>query len=626
MNINPPCKRKVDKYFLCANNFSMKSRNGFFAIIICLAMVCRTAMAGNCSDEKYRENNPIECQFFIDGATSFFGAAGLVGGALALVGISASSGGDGGTSAPVQPTLTVPAYVGNDISAAELAGVMQNASYVRNMDQYNNIRLAWSLARGYTGRGTTIAVLDAGADTWHGKTVASFASGAIAPDANVVQYKIVDENMKFLSYREIGNAIASATDANVYNASWAVSMSATSLTSRAQLERVTDKHFVDEISAAARTRDAIFVWAAGNDGMAQSGTLSAMPRVIPELNGHFVNVVAFDDATGALADYSNACGITRDWCITAPGSLHTDYTTAYGTSFAAPVVSAAIAVLRQAFPYLTAPQITSLLFETARDLGAPGVDDVYGHGMLDLERATRPVGTALVPIGGTMQPLAAARVSGQIAHNIKSANPQFAFFDEYGRAFSADISENITIQNQSQAWRHLHGNDDIVATAAGNFEFGFRDMDFLPADGLFGIGDKSFISFASTTRQWELDKITLFQTASIGMGRPHTNDNSMITDISGITTASAAIGARVRDWQFAMRIPDTIISGNMTMHTPVGRMADGTIVYNDYTIDLSATRPSVEFTAKYKFLTAGFVDNPYGTDELFVVGRWNIRF
>ena len=110
------------------------------------------------------------------------------------------------------------------------------------------------------------------------------------------------------------------------------------------------------------------------------------------------------------------------------------------------------------------------------------------------------------------------------------------------------------------------------------------------------------------------------------MGRPHTNDNSMITDISGITTASAAIGARVRDWQFAMRIPDTLISGNMTMHTPVGRMADGTIVYNDYTIDLSATRPSVEFTAKYKFLTAGFVDNPYGTDELFVVGRWNIRF
>lgn len=604
----------------------MKLLHAIITATIFISGTCANALGANdCTNPTYRQNNPEKCNFF-GGATALVGGSTIAASALALASL-ASTGGGGGHSGGVQPTLTTRYYVGNDLDSAHLAGIMGSETFERNFDQYNSIRLAWSLGRGWTGVGTNIAVLDSGPDTWHGRTVASFASGAVAPDAHVTEYKIVDEKMDFLAYADIARTIASAPDANVYNASWSVGMRATELKSRAQLERLTDPAFVTELSNATTTRDAIFVWAAGNDAANQSSMLSAMPRVVPELRGHFINVVAFDNATGALADYSNACGITRDWCITAPGSLITDDGAhADGTSFAAPIVSAAIATVRQAFPYMTASQVTSLLFETARDLGAPGIDAIYGHGMLDLERATRPVGVALIPLDdGTMQPLRTARVSGQIAHSIKSANPKFAFFDAYGRAFPGNLNDNISIKNPSVGWRHLHGNQTTNAMDAGNIQIGLRSADFLPTSGFLNTDRQNFISFIGATNTWEYMGAEIFQNATIGHARPETTNDSFITGFSDITTASFAVGTRIQDWTFSVSIPDTVVSGNMTMRLPTGRAPDGTILYHDYTADL-VTRPSVDISAKYKFMTVGFVDNPYGTDELYLLGTWRLQF
>lgn len=606
----------------------MKSLPGIITATIFMSTVCMDALAvNNCTNPTYRKNNPDECNMFFGGATTLIGGTTIAASALALMGLASSGGGSGSNNSATIPTLTTNIfYVGNDVDSAHLAGIMGTDAFSRNFDQYTSIRLAWSLGRGWRGTGTNIAVLDAGLDTWHGRTVASFASGAVAPDANVTEYKITNEYMDFLSYAEIATVIASAHDAHVYNASWSVGMRATELKSRAQLERLTDAGFVAEISNAATARDAIFVWAAGNDGANQSSMLSAMPRVLPELRGHFINVVAFDNATGGLADYSNACGITRDWCITAPGSLITDDgTPADGTSFAAPIVSAAIATVRQAFPYMTAAQVTSLLFETARDLGAPGVDAVYGHGMLDLERATRPVGAALVPMDdGVMQPLRTARVSGQIAHSIKSANPKFAYFDKYGRAFAGDLGDNISIQNPSMGWRHLRDGRDTTITA-GSIQMGMRSADFLPTSGFLNTDHQNFISFIGATNTWEFMDAEISQNATIGFARPQTTTNSFVAGFSDITTASFSVAARVHDWTFSIAVPDTVISGDMTMHLPVGRAPDGTIIYGDYTADL-VTRPSIDISAKYKFITVGFVDNPYGTDELYMLGTWRLQF
>ena len=58
-----------------------------------------------------------------------------------------------------------------------------------------------------------------------------------------------------------------------------------------------------------------------------------------------------------------------------------------GTSFAAPRVTGALAILGQKCPTLSPEQLAYILLRSARDLGAPGVDAVYGYGLLDPENA-----------------------------------------------------------------------------------------------------------------------------------------------------------------------------------------------------------------------------------------------
>ena len=60
-----------------------------------------------------------------------------------------------------------------------------------------------------------------------------------------------------------------------------------------------------------------------------------------------------------------------------------------GTSYAAPRVTGAAAVLRPMCPSLTPQQIGYVLLRSARDLGESGVDEVYGYGLLDVEKAVR---------------------------------------------------------------------------------------------------------------------------------------------------------------------------------------------------------------------------------------------
>ena len=49
-----------------------------------------------------------------------------------------------------------------------------------------------------------------------------------------------------------------------------------------------------------------------------------------------------------------------------------------GTSFSAPTISGAVALLAQAFPNLIGKEIVEILFDSADDLGATGVDSTMG--------------------------------------------------------------------------------------------------------------------------------------------------------------------------------------------------------------------------------------------------------
>ncbi|MDG2524421.1 S8 family serine peptidase [Stenotrophomonas sp. HITSZ_GD] len=98
---------------------------------------------------------------------------------------------------------------------------------------------------------------------------------------------------------------------------------------------------------------------------------------------------------GLISATSNACGAARDVCLFAPADVKTltpagtSPVDAHGTEYAAAQVAGAAALVSSYLPYLTGEQIRQVLLGTATDLGDPGVDDVYGHGLLNIAKAVK---------------------------------------------------------------------------------------------------------------------------------------------------------------------------------------------------------------------------------------------
>lgn len=190
-----------------------------------------------------------------------------------------------------------------------------------------------------------------------------------------------------------------------------------------------------EVSAIrqAGASDMVMVFAAGNERedqpvIARNPTGAAFyPAVRPEnagknlyvfLDGHgdqisssglnysdlqpYTIAVVAVDRDRKIASFSNYCGIAAAWCLAAPGvgilstvtpangsSPTEPYNLSSGTSMAAPHVAGAAALVREAFPFMTAPQVVQSILTTATDLGSP---EIYGWGMLNAGKAVRGPG------------------------------------------------------------------------------------------------------------------------------------------------------------------------------------------------------------------------------------------
>jgi autotransporter-associated beta strand protein len=156
----------------------------------------------------------------------------------------------------------------------------------------------------------------------------------------------------------------------------------------------------------AVNKSSIIVFAAGNSNYTEVASIPGLPYLFPEFQNNWLTVVAVDETGTNRAPYSNAAGVCKEFCVSAPGggddqdtvgiySTKTGggYTRLSGTSMAAPYVSAVAALVKGTLPYLTGPQVIEVIKTTCTDLGAPGVDNIFGHGLVNAGMAVKGYGS-----------------------------------------------------------------------------------------------------------------------------------------------------------------------------------------------------------------------------------------
>jgi hypothetical protein len=115
---------------------------------------------------------------------------------------------------------------------------------------------------------------------------------------------------------------------------------------------------------------------------------------------------------------------------------------------ATPIVSGAVALLDATWPILkTNGTTTAVLFNTATDLGAAGIDQVYGHGLLNVSRAFKPVGSLQVrEANGSwirVSQLTGTQVRGGALGSLSTITAllsHYTAFDAFSRNFYVNLS------------------------------------------------------------------------------------------------------------------------------------------------------------------------------------------
>lgn len=575
-------------------------------------------------------------------------------------------------------------------------------NYYLTTEAGKNISLTnanYAYARGWTGKGSTILIMDSGIDAknkdfagkikysidytatgiqdtnGHGTHVAGIAAGArngtlaqgIAYDADLAIAKITTGG---------GVAFTSAQKALVwagqYNDIVVASLSAnTSYSSdyQAAMNKVAAGMYVNTHAiyggknyyngenpmawAGALPKEMVLTVAAGNssNGYVQNPATFATATDANGnllLGGRILVVGNWNDGLktveGATAghvckDYSNnTCKdkyLIKDFYILAPGSgivstgIGDTTKSMSGTSQATPAVAGAIAIVHQMWPYMKGDQMVQLLLKTANK-NLPNYDaNVMGAGLLDLDRATRPLGNLAISTSGRTG--TATPITGSI--NLPGYNQQVAAtlssvsaVDDMKRDFTVNLSnmmQKSAIINNPMVMDYSPGQSwsaKYAGVAAYNFN-GFSlgqvyDNTTVSLDSRM-LGYKTpwihqltmtrtnmnpYVQFSgswgsvqnATTLEYNTtwrDTDSKFWAQAGTMQTSTSYTPGLVTRVTPIYTVHGTIGYNHQGFDFYTGIKPYVVAGSVEMTLPTSVTADGDMIYSKVNAKLAGGNP-----------------------------------
>ena len=295
------------------------------------------------------------------------------------------------------------------------------------------------------GHGTATAAIGAGA------TSGGAGMAGVAPRATIIAEKVLKASGSGYD-TDVANGIVAAVNAGAQ----VVNLSLTYLPTPSVITAIN----------YAASKGTIIVFAGGNSSLALNGganstgfTQDALNRLVFVGSVNSANVLSsFSNTPGAGAaiagsarsSYASLWLMAPGERIIAPGIQYGSTAFAYwsGTSMAAPVVSGALALLESTWPVLQRNgTATRVLFQSSTDLGANGIDNVYGNGLLNVSRAFQPIGamTVTTASGGSIavSSLTATTLTSGALGSLSVITPllaNYTSFDSFQRNFTVDLS------------------------------------------------------------------------------------------------------------------------------------------------------------------------------------------
>jgi hypothetical protein len=604
-----------------------------------------------------------------------------------------------------------------------------NPQYKNGVNQYINSAAAWS--RGWTGKGSTIMIMDTGIDVNneafagkikyqynrtsssiqdtvdHGTMMAGIALGArngvtptgVAFDATLAVAKLSTNNnivttdaVAALAWAAdkpdivVANLSANTTYSAAYQASVG-QLSAGIYASQHSVYGGKNYYNLEDPAQWGRAlspRIALTV-SAGNQSLPYVQNPATFATATDSqgnllLNGQMLVVGNWNAQAGRVEGAragtvcKNVSGTTcldryrtSDFYILAPGMAVTAAApvagsttgtgTASGSSQAAAAAAGAIAVINQLWPYMTAANQVQLLLKTANK-NLPGYSaEVMGQGLLDLDRATQPVGNlgiSLTGRTGNAVPLTGGISLSKTTPAVAATLSSISAVDDFQRDFRVDLSGSMSTTNTmsstamldadpgsnwSGRWTGLMANQNQQLPLSGAQSDGNQtiSLDSALFDSHSAVRHQltwtnstqnPFVNFSGVYGQTRSAATTEYSVRYQPGQTTAPQDNpqgwwaqggamvttvdyapGLVSDVTPIYALHGMAGYQFDHWNLFAGIKPTVIDGKVTFTAPTGVDSDGVMQYSTVTNNLAGASPVAyagvkyqkDFTIKHKY-------------------------